>query len=204
MKIVKIVVGCVIVILLFALAINSYLRVDDLSGCEASPSGKKGCEAADAIVALSGGDTLARADEAIRLYKNGWAKTLIFSGAAADKSGPSNARVMEQRAVAAGVDANNVIIEQESETTQENATETAAIFEREHISSAIIVTSAYHQRRAMLEFNKSTKDITLRAHSVAQDNQWGPLWWLTPTGWMLALPEVVHSLILSVGGVDRT
>ena len=204
MKIVKIAVGCVIVILLFALAINSYLRVDDLSGCETSPSSKKGCEAADAIVALSGGDTLARADEAIRLYKNGWAKTLIFSGAAADKSGPSNAKVMEQRAVAAGVDANNVIIEQESETTQENASETAAIFERERISSAIIVTSAYHQRRAMLEFNKSTKDVTLRAHSVAQDNQWGPLWWLTPTGWMLALPEVVHSLILSVGGVDRT
>ena len=111
---------------------------------------------------------------------------------------------MEQRAVAAGVDANNVIIEQESETTQENASETAAIFERERISSAIIVTSAYHQRRAMLEFNKSTKDVTLRAHSVAEDNQWGPLWWLTPTGWILALPEVVHSLILSVGGVDRT
>ena len=46
--------------------------------------------------------------------------------------------------------------------------------------------------------------LELRGHPVPEDKQWGPLWWLTPTGWSLAIPEVVQSLILSAGGVERT
>lgn len=204
MKLLKIIAAVAVVFALLVWGISSYLGVNDLAKCDISPSSKKGCEPADAVVAISGGDTSARAEEAIKLYKNGWGQFLIFSGAAADKSGPSNAKVMEQQAIEEGVDPNVIIIEETSETTKENAEETSSIFETRGIKSAIIVTSSYHERRALLEFGRRAPGVALRGHPVAEDNQWGPLWWLTPTGWVLAIPEVVHSFILSTGGVaDR-
>lgn len=188
-------------------AITSYLGPDDLKGCGASPSANDAggkCGKADAIVAVSGGDTIARTDEAIKLYKAGWAGTLIFSGAAADKSGPSNAQVMAQRATDAGVDPNAILTENLSETTTQNATETSNIFKEHNIKSAILVTSAYHERRAMLEFDKRALGVVIRGHPVASDKQWNAWWWLTPNGWVLAFPEFIRSLILATGGVvDR-
>ena len=204
MKPVRIILSILAVFLLLVWAISSYLAVDDLAKCDDAPSSENGCQAADAIVAVSGGDTTARAEEAIKLYEAGWATTLIFSGAAADKSGPSNAAVMKQQAIDAGIDPNAIIVEESGETTSENAEKTAEIFKSEGIASAIIVTSTYHERRALLEFERHTPNSKLRAHPVPTDNQWGPLWWLTPMGWMLAVPEVIHSFILSTGGVDRT
>lgn len=198
MKAVKIIAIVILALLLVAWGVSSYLTVDDLVACDATPSTRKGCHAADAIVAVSGGDTSARAKEAIKLYKNGWAPIIIFSGAAADKSGPSNASVMQQLAINEGVDPIDILIEENSETTHENAKETSTIFTKRSMESAILVTSAYHERRVMLEFERSTKDVELRGHPVASDNQWGPLWWLTPTGWMLAIPEVVQSLLFSI------
>lgn len=203
MKIIKAIVLVVVVFFGIVWAISSYLGVDDLKSCGSTPSSKKGCGAADAIVAISGGDTSARTNEAIKLYKNGWGGVLIFSGAAADKSGPSNAKVMEEQAIADGVDPNNIIIDEVSETTAQNATETSNIFKEHGITSAILVTSAYHERRAMLEFDKRATGVKIRGHPVATDDQWGPFWWATPVGWSLAIPETIHSLILSTGGVDR-
>jgi len=204
MKLAKSIIAVVALFFLFVWGISSYLAVDDLKKCGDAPSSKAGCGAADAIVAVSGGDTTARASEAIALYQNGWGNVLIFSGAAADKTGPSNAKVMAAQAIEAGVDPNNVITEEASETTLENASKTANIFKDRNITSAIVVTSAYHERRALLEFEHEAPKVALRGHPVAEDKQWGPLWWLTPTGWALAVPEVVQSLILSVGGIDRT
>lgn len=198
---IKFAVVALAVFLLAAWGIGSYLGVDDLSSCDETPSSKEGCGPADAIVAVSGGDTEARTSEAIKLYKNGWGSRLIFSGAAADKSGPSNAEVMERQAIAAGVNPASIIIETTSETTSQNASETTDIFKMYNIKSAIIVTSAYHERRAVLEFNRRALGVAVRAHPVASDKQWSSLWWLTPTGWMLAIPEYIRSLILSIGGV---
>ena len=191
------------IFILTAWAVGSYLAVDDLSHCEPTPSAKKGCHEADAVVAVSGGDTKARTAEAIKLFKNGWGEVLIFSGAAADKTGPSNARVMAEQAIVEGVPPTKIIIEETSETTLQNAVQTSSIIKDNNITSVILVTSAYHERRALLEFERRSPSVDLRGHPVAQDKQWGPLWWLTPIGWRLAIPEVVHSLMLSVGGVDR-
>lgn len=178
--------------------ISAYLSVDDLRYCSTTPSAKTGCQAADAVVAISGGDTSARAAEAIRLFQNGWGRVLIFSGAAADKSGPSNAQVMARQAIAAGVNPANIITENASETTTENAAETTNIFKQNGITSAIVVTSAYHERRAMLEFDRRALGVAIRGHPVSTDKQWNRWWWLTPTGWSLAIPETVRSLVLTM------
>lgn len=204
MKLLKGIIISLVLFLGIAWLIGSYISPDDLSGCGATPSSKSGCEAAGAIVAVSGGDTLARTDEAIKLFQAGWGERLIFSGAAADKSGPSNAQVMAQRAIDAGVDPNVILTDDVSETTTENAAETSNIFKQHDITSAILVTSAYHERRAMLEFDRRALGVKIRGHPVATDKQWNGWWWLTPTGWALAIPEFVRSLILTTGGIaDR-
>ena len=199
----KVIKGIIIVIVGFAFltwAIGAYLAPDNLAKCkDLMPSAEAGCGRADAIVAVSGGDTTARANEAIKLYKNGWAGILVFSGAAADKTGPSNAAVMKQQAIDAGIDPNVILVEETSETTTENAAETISLFKKHNITSAILVTSAYHQRRALLEFDRRALGVDVRAHPVETDKQWSSVWWLTPSGWSLALPELVRSLILSTG-----
>ena len=203
MKLVKIVIVCVVAVVAVAWGMTAYLSVDDLRNCGDVPSSEAGCHAADAVVAISGGDTTARTAEAIALYKNGWGSVLILSGAAADKSGPSNAEVMKQQALSAGVPANVIVIDEASETTAENAQASAGIFAERSITSAILVTSAYHERRAMLEFSARADGVELRGHPVAEDNQWRPMWWLTPTGWILAVSETVHSLLLSISGGSK-
>ncbi len=194
-----------ITVLLLVLALPYYLSPDDLAGCDARPSTssseiKAKCKPAGAIVAVSGGDTSARAGEAIKLYKNGWAPMLIFSGAAQDKSGPSNASAMRSQAEADGVPAKNIAIDEYSNTTAQNAERTKTIFEKLGIKKIILVTSAYHQRRASLEFNKRAGDqVKVINHPVAHDKQWTSTWYLTPIGWWLSLGELVKIISFYVG-----
>ena len=58
---------------------------------------------ADAIVVVSGGETKARTNEGIKLFKDGLSDYLIFSGAA-EKGPISNASVMKSMAVEAGIE----------------------------------------------------------------------------------------------------
>lgn len=189
-----------VVIVLGIVGITVYLGPNDLAHCDTKPSDSEPCQAADAIVAVSGGDTAARTREAIKLYQNGWAPKLIFSGAAQDKSGPSNAAVMKKEAHDAGVPEADIITEEYSETTKQNAEKTQSIFETNKITSVVLVTSAYHQRRAGLEFATRSQGVQVRNHPVAVDNQWSTWWWLTPTGWYLALSEVVKIGVFYLGG----
>ena len=168
-----------------------YLGPDDLRAC-AEPTDRGACQKVDAIVTVSGGDTNARTDEAIKLYKSGWSELLIFSGAAADTSGPSNAEAMMSRAISRGVPANSIIIEEFSRTTAENAQNTAKFVEDRPIEKLILVTSGYHQRRANLEFqSRLGSDITIINHPVKYDNMWSRFWWLRPDELFLAYSELV-------------
>lgn len=197
----KMIITLAAVFIMAIIGLGFYLTPNDLASCGTTPSEQKPCQKADAIVAVSGGDTLARAHEAIMLYQNGWASKLIFSGAAQDKSGPSNAEVMSREATKAGVPEEDIITEEESATTKQNAEKTGTIFTENNISSVILVTSAYHQRRASLEFGaRAQNSIALRNHPVAQDNQWSVWWWLTPTGWYLAIGEFIKIIAFYVGG----
>jgi uncharacterized SAM-binding protein YcdF (DUF218 family) len=179
--------------------VSSYLGPDDLSGCSPQPTNEEGCGAADVVVAVSGGDTVARTEEAIKLFQNGWAPKLVFSGAAEDKSGPSNAAVMKQIALAAGVPEEDILIDEHGQTTKQNAEETADLLDRHSVSSMILVTSAYHQRRTSLEFGQLFKNTEIRNHPVGNDKQWSGWWWLTPTGWYLAIGELVRIIMFYLG-----
>jgi len=184
------------------IGIGAFLAPNDLRGCEDHPTDDK-CQAADAIVAVSGGDTNARTDEAIGLYQQGWAPLIIFSGAAQDPSGPSNAQAMRSRALRQGVPNDAILIEEFSRNTAENAANTAKFIAERDLQRILLVTSGYHQRRASLEFAaKLGPQVSIVNHPVARDKQWGPYWWLTPQGWWLAGSELVKIIAFGSGRED--
>ncbi len=182
-------------VVLFLLLLPHYLGPNDLLQCEKVPSNSavmSECHQADAVVAVSGGDTAARTREAIALYQNGWAPYLIFSGAAQDVSGPSNAEAMKRQAVQAGVPESAIITEETSLNTEQNATNTKALLQQYQLKKIILVTSVYHQRRANLEFTKRAgSSIVVVNHPVARDAQWTEQWYITPIGWWLVVGELV-------------
>lgn len=188
-------IGALILVFLFFLILPHYLGPNDLQRCGQKPDNNSlndNCHSTDAIVAISGGDTKARTNEAIKLYKDGWAGKLIFSGAAQDKSGPSNAKAMMAQAIEAGVEPSNILTEELAVNTQENAANTKTLIQNNNLHRIILVTSAYHQKRASLEFQKRAgSDLAIANHPVAHDKQWHQNWYLTPIGWWLATGELV-------------
>lgn len=192
--------GILLLAIIITMVIPVYLAPDDLKKCQ-KPEPTASCGIADAIVAVSGGDTPARTAEAIRLYQEGWADTLIFSGAAQDTSGPSNAEAMMKQALEAGVPERDIVTEEFSRTTAENAKNTSEFIVQQELERVILVTSAYHQRRASLEFGaRLGPDVKIVNHPVATDRHWpGFWWWTTQRGWWLAIGELIKILAFYSG-----
>ena len=145
----------------------------------------------DAIVVISGGQTLTRAKRGIELYKSGYAPKLIFSGAALD-DGPSNAKSMRAEAERLSVPREAIEIDEAAETTYQNATNVKLILDKTQSKKFILVTSPYHQRRAYLTFRKVFgKDYQIINQS-SYDNRWSKAaWWLSPFGVYITGSELV-------------
>ena len=145
---------------------------------------------ADAIVAVSGGETTSRTLGAVKLYDQGYAPLIIFSGAAQDPTSVSNAAAMKSIAIREGVPASSILIEEDSADTYENAQNTARIIKSKSISSIILVTSPYHQRRASIEFRRAlSKDFKIINHSTSDENWRRSAWWKNTYSLNLTLSE---------------
>jgi uncharacterized SAM-binding protein YcdF (DUF218 family) len=183
---------------IFALIIwgvTAFLTIDDLAKCPEPNQLIARCATADAIVAISGGDTPARAQEAIKLYKAGWAPKLVFSGAALDTTGPSNAAAMRKQAIASGVPQSAILVDESATDTAQNASRTLLLLQSAH--RIILVTSPYHQHRASLEFGHIFGDnVDIVNHPTSTDRLWPESWWLTSTGWWLAVSETVKTALV--------
>lgn len=200
---IKWIIGAVLLVAVLVFGISFYLQPNDFIGCGDTPQdGSTKCVTADAIVVVSGGDTNARTDEGIKLFEHGWADSIVFSGAAQDKSGPSNAAAMRQRALAAGVPATAIFVDEQAATTEQNAMNTKTIFKDNDFKTVILVTSGYHQRRAELEFRKeSAGSVTILDHPLLQDKDWSFWWFVTPRGWWLASGEIAKIIVFYVQGI---
>jgi uncharacterized SAM-binding protein YcdF (DUF218 family) len=187
--------------LVLTVGLPLYLGPDDIAGCDA-PTGTGACTRVDAIIAISGGDTSSRTNEAVKLYKAGWSDMLIFSGAAADLSGPSNAAAMKKMAIDQGVKADDILIEEYSMNTAENAKNTSKVVEQYGLKKVMLVTSVYHQRRASIEFHKWLGGgVQIVNHPTTNDNQWSNWWWATPYGWILGISEVIKIIFSEASGL---
>ena len=181
-KVIKFIVIIIILVVIFLFGASIYL----------SPQDK--LENTDAIVVISGGDTDERISEGIKLYKEGYASKIIFSGAAAEGE-VSNASAMKNISIKEGVPAGDILIEEDSRTTKENAIDTARIIKYKDFQSIILVTSPYHQRRAYQSFRSALgKDFKIINHS-AMDKAWRKAdWWSSEQARFLTLGEIMKNL----------
>lgn len=155
---------------------------------------------ADAIVAISGGDTQARTEEAIRLYRAGYAPLLVFSGAAFDTSGPSNAKSMQRMALEAGVESDHILIEEAAQNTTQNATGVAGLLADKHFGQIILVTSPYHQRRASILFHRAMPGVKIINHSTVDKTWRRSAWWASDYSLNLTFSELRKTLYIALGG----
>lgn len=161
-----------------ALYVGFILVVDNLIIENSKP------EKSDYIVVISGGDTVGRTKKGIELYKQAYAPKLLLSGDAADPQSPSNAKVMKKYAINNGVPEEDIIIEETSKDTRENATQSILkLIKVGPEQQIILVTSPYHSKRARVEFQKAFNDQTIEAKIIsvnANDKNWGRYWWINP------------------------
>ena len=121
---------------------------------------------ADAIVVFAGGVGESgkagqgyeeRVGYAVRLYREGYARHLIFS------SGYRHVfrepQVMKALAVSLGVPKENIILEDSAKSTEENVMFTKVILENENWNKVLLVSSPYHMRRVSLVFKKGASNI---------------------------------------------
>jgi uncharacterized SAM-binding protein YcdF (DUF218 family) len=91
------------------------------------------------------------------------------------------------------------LLDEELETTRQNAEQTNSLFTEYGFKDVILVTSGYHQRRASLEFAQRTELVEVRNYPLTQDGDWGWWWWMTPRGWWLAGGEAAKILVFYLG-----
>lgn len=192
-KIPSIIFGCFVIVVIFVIAVSLYLAPDSLTNCQANPDGRNNCQQADYIVAVSGGNTALRAKKAIDLQKFGWAKKIIFSGDSADPNSLSDAENMRRFAISYGVKASDIIVEGVSKNTKENATNTYRILKELGAKDVILVSSPYHLRRVLNNFEKVNKD-NINFRTTAPADQMWHLWFLKPSGWWLAISELAGNI----------
>lgn len=186
----KLIVAIVVLVVILVIAvflIDAALIDDNLSDCK-TPGGSDACQRADAIVAVSGGDTAGRANKAIEMYQAGWAKKIIFSGDSADPQAISNAEAMRRIAVAAGIPAGDIYLDEKSRDTKENARNTVQILHKLGAKRVILVSSPYHLRRVKLNFQSADSGIVYQT-VAANDYNWQH-WYLTVNGWTIAVKEL--------------
>lgn len=163
-----------------------------------SPQGKLG--KADAIVVVSGGQTTTRAEYGIKLFKQGYAPMIIFSGGALD-DGPSNAAAMRQQALEAGLSDDNILKDEDAQNTYENATNSKRLMDSIGAKRIILVTSPYHQRRTNQTFEKVLGKEYKVIGASAVDSRWSKSsWWHSGFSFNISTSELYKLLYIDLTG----
>jgi uncharacterized SAM-binding protein YcdF (DUF218 family) len=94
----------------------------------------------------------ARAELGVKLYQQGYAKYLVVTGGVGPNP-PAEAEVMRQIALADGVPAEAIVVENKARNTQESASLVKAIAIPRGWTRALIVSDPYHLPRASWMFS---------------------------------------------------
>ena len=151
---------------------------------------------ADGIVVLTGDAD--RVETALSLLAQGRGRLLLISGAGPRYGFDELARryQRDQAALALGKLQTRVTLGRDAVSTWGNAAEFAAWAGRDHISSAIVVTSYYHMRRALLEIGRTAPEVKLSAVKVPASPR------IEPDDWR-KLIEDYNKYLLALLGLSR-
>jgi len=86
----------------------------------------------------------------ISLYQSGYASKLVFTGGIGDGQVHSESGVGRSIAIQQGVPSTDVLVEENSRTTQQNLSEAQSVMRQHGIESAIIVSDPLHMKRSMM------------------------------------------------------
>lgn len=152
-----------------------------------------------------------RFTNALWLYRAGRIGRIIVSGGSGEvggsKSGRSEAARLATRLRLAGVPRQAILLEERSRNTRENALYTRQLLTRHpEIKSLVLVTSAFHQRRALGCFRQvGLRPVAFPAgyYSVSRKATLG--YWLLPdvgalTKWSVLIHELVGYVVYKVLG----
>jgi uncharacterized SAM-binding protein YcdF (DUF218 family) len=100
------------------------------------------------------GSSAARLLTVIKLY-NRTKLPVIISGGKVFSDGGNESMIAKRQLIDLGIPAADIIAENRSRTTEENAIYTSAILKKRAVKKVFLVTSAYHMRRSVICFKQS-------------------------------------------------
>jgi uncharacterized SAM-binding protein YcdF (DUF218 family) len=161
---------------------------------------------ADAILILGGSSVyVERTQKAAVLYKQGVSSKILLTDdgenagwSQREQRNPSFVDLARNELMSQGVPADAIdLVEPKESGTIYEAAATREIVQANHLKSILIVTSAYHTRRALWTFEKDFADNSVEATigiEPAMPGQQTPMpntWWLAPLGWRSVAGEYV-------------
>jgi len=171
---------------------------------------EKPLEKTDAILVLGGSSVyIERTRKAAEIYKTGVAPVIFLTddgGRAGwsriEKRNPPYVELARKSLISEGVPAEAIVILQPTVSgTIYEAQVLAEKAKAENLQRVLIVTSAYHTRRALWTFERffaeNNVETELGIVSPSTGEQTPPpfLWWLSPRGWGLVAGEYVKFLV---------
>ncbi|KAK9833923.1 hypothetical protein WJX74_010035 [Apatococcus lobatus] len=105
-----------------------------------------------------------RLQTAVRLWSSGRYQVLVCTGWASVPGLPTEASYLQELAVAEGIPASGIIIEEQATNTLENALYSLPCLVALHVMHAAVVTSDYHMPRARLMFEAVYSETGIQLH----------------------------------------
>ncbi len=137
---------------------------------------------ADVVVALSGGSL--RVGRGIELYREGRAKKLFLPFDLQDRLGflgMSIPEAVRANALSLGIRPEDLILQDGVTSTQEDALVSREVLEKHEFRSAVILTSAFHSRRAAFTFKRvfrgSPVQISIASVPLEEEDYVLDRWW---------------------------
>jgi uncharacterized SAM-binding protein YcdF (DUF218 family) len=159
---------------------------------------------ADVIVVLSG-EEKERINYGVRLFKDGWSRKdrIIMSGGPA-VGYRSSAGLMKEYAAHLGIPARDILTEDRSRSTEENALYTKKLLSGRGFKSIILVTSPYHSKRAWVIF-REILGAQWKIINAPCEPSWFSFdgWWKRPRDRDTVLSEFSKFLRIWIFGVEK-
>jgi uncharacterized SAM-binding protein YcdF (DUF218 family) len=142
------------------------------------------------VIIIFSGDNGARTIQGLKLYNEHYAPKIIMSGGTVYQD-LTMAKIMKEHAISLGVATDDIITEEEANSTYENIAFSKRIMEQHNYKSAIIVSSDYHMKRIKLTCEKIFNNTEIRlTYSSCKDNNFNSQkWWTSNKSIMTVINE---------------
>lgn len=137
---------------------------------------------AEVVVALGGDPRCRREHQAADLYRRGLARKIVVSGIPV-AWGMHTGDAARQTLLHENIPAEDILVLRNSWNTRREAADLARLMRRRGWTSAILVTSPFHSRRARYTFEHAAPDLRfISAPLPAEPPEWQPQRWWTRRG----------------------